>query len=192
MRRVCVVKVMVLVMAAVLAFTSCGSKAEILPEPSAGPEQPSESFVSETSSYSGEETGTETEAAEAQEPEEHHNTNVSYENIDIDLTVMSPTMIYSNVYNMMITPAEYFDKVIRLRGEYAYYYDEETEKTYYAVIIPDATACCEQGVEFVLADETAYPESAETVTVTGVFTTYEEDGFRYLSLADAVLEVEDA
>ena len=36
--------------------------------------------------------------------------------IDIDLTALSRTMVYSEVYNMMMTPENYIGKVVRMNG----------------------------------------------------------------------------
>ena len=55
----------------------------------------------------------------------------------------------------------------------------------------DATACCSQGIEFVLAGDTgaeAYPPVDTEITVTGTFQTYDENGILYCHLVDATLE----
>ena len=52
-------------------------------------------------------------------------------------------------------------------------HDEETGVTYYAIIIPDATACCAQGIEYLLLDGYDYPEDGGKAAVTGIFTLYE-------------------
>lgn len=108
--------------------------------------------------------------------------------VDVDLTQLSSTMVYSEVYQMMMMPEEYAGKKVRMGGEVVIYPDEATGKTYYAVIIKDATACCAQGMEFELKEEYEYPEAGEALTVTGVFQTYEEDGLLYCHLADAQIE----
>ena len=63
---------------------------------------------------------------------------------------------------------------------------------YFACIIADATACCSQGLEFVLAGEHIYPddypELGSEITVVGTFQTYEENGYMYCHLIDAELE----
>ena len=63
-----------------------------------------------------------------------------------------------------------------------------TDQTYHSVLIADATACCAQGLEYVLADaDAAYPESDAEVTVTGKFELYEELGMMYCRLKDATI-----
>lgn len=111
--------------------------------------------------------------------------------VDVDLTVLSTTMIYSVVNDMLTRPNEYLGKTVRMKGAMATYHDEETDKTYYACIIQDATACCSQGIEFVTTDEFKpedYPADGEEVTVMGTYDLYEEGGYQYCVLKDAVLE----
>lgn len=107
------------------------------------------------------------------------------EGIDVDLTKLSSTMIYSEVYNMTNNPEKYIGKKVRIFGETSVYLDETTNKIYYACIVSDATACCAQGLEFVMKDEDEYPEAGKTIIIDGVFNTYEEDGNTYCQLADA-------
>lgn len=111
--------------------------------------------------------------------------------IDIDLTSMSSTMVYSEVQNMMITPVDYLGKTVKMNG--ALSIAEIGEKVYFACIIADATACCSQGIEFDLKGDYSYPEDypeANTeITVTGTFTTYLEDGKTYCQLKDAEMQV---
>ena len=109
------------------------------------------------------------------------------EGVDVDLTVMSSTMVYSEVLNMMTTPEDYIGKVIKMEGIYSTFHDDATGKSYYACIIQDATACCAQGIEFVLADGN-YPESNnQTLSVVGTFDTYDESGTKYCTLRNATL-----
>ncbi|MBR0514993.1 MAG: flavodoxin family protein [Clostridia bacterium] len=62
---------------------------------------------------------------------------------------------------------------------------------YHTCIIPDATACCAKGIEFVWNGDHAwlddYPEAGTDITVTGRLEIYEEDGSSYLHLVDAEL-----
>ena len=111
--------------------------------------------------------------------------------IDVDLTKLSSTMVYSEVYNMMVSPDNYTGKTVKMNGAFAYYEDPETKKQYFACIIADATACCSQGLEFILTGKHTYPndypEVGSEITVTGTFELYTENGFQYCRLADATL-----
>ncbi len=107
--------------------------------------------------------------------------------VDIDLTALSATMVYSEVFQMMYYPENYVGKTVKMNGLYDIYTDENSGKTYHACIIQDATACCAQGIEFNLTDE-AYPEAdVLNVEVKGTFTLYEEDGVNYCTLSNAEL-----
>ncbi len=78
-----------------------------------------------------------------------------------------------------------------MNGAFAYYEDPETKKQYFACIVADATACCSQGLEFILTGDHTYPNDypglSSVITVTGTFETYEENGFKYCRLTDAAI-----
>jgi len=114
--------------------------------------------------------------------------------VDLDLTRLSSTMVYSEVYNMRYTPEDYYGKVVRIRGLFSAYPHPETGEYYYNCVIPDATACCSQGLQFFPSDDLTYPEdfpeNGVTVTVVGTFR--EDEANVYMcSIADAVMEVDD-
>ncbi|NLF35254.1 MAG: hypothetical protein GX585_04735, partial [Clostridiales bacterium] len=96
---------------------------------------------------------------------------------------LSSTMVYGEVFNMMVEPDGYVGKTIRMRGLYYASYYDVTEQYYHFVIIQDATACCAQGLEFLWTGEHTYPddypENETKVEVTGVWERYEEDGETY-------------
>lgn len=108
--------------------------------------------------------------------------------VDIDMTVMSSDMIYATVYQLVVDPDSYTDKIIRIKGNYYSTYYEPTDQIYHYAIIQDATACCAQGLEFVLKDSNEYPEEDEEIVVTGRFEAYAEEGYLYCKLSDAVIE----
>ena len=108
---------------------------------------------------------------------------------DIDLTKLSAGMVYGQVYNMVYTPEDYIGKTVKMRGPFAYYRDEATENEYFAVLITDATACCSQGIEFVLDGNYTYPddypELNSEITVIGRFNSYKEGNVPYCQLTNA-------
>ena len=109
------------------------------------------------------------------------------EGIDIDLTSLSSTLVYSEVYNMMSIPENYIGKTIKMNGTYTYYRDDSSGLEYYSCIIKDATACCAQGIEFVPDNPEAIPADGADVTVVGVFDTYMEGEYMYCTLRDATI-----
>ncbi|MCR4891781.1 MAG: hypothetical protein K5989_06360 [Lachnospiraceae bacterium] len=127
-------------------------------------------------------------------PEEEADSQISTkgsEGIDIDLTTLSSTMVYSEVYNIMISPQEYVGKTIKMKGELSFFPGGDSGKNYFTCIIKDATACCAQGIEFELTDDYVYPddypEDGEEITVAGTFDLYQDGGYTYGTLRNAVL-----
>ncbi len=110
-------------------------------------------------------------------------TSASTGKIDLDLTNMSATMIYSTIFDMLIMPEDYIEKNIKVTGWFETYMDTQTGELYYAVIVPDATACCQQGLEFVWPGDHKYPEDfpepGQDITVTGIYKMIENDGITY-------------
>ncbi|MDO4864285.1 MAG: hypothetical protein Q4A05_08970 [Ruminococcus sp.] len=108
---------------------------------------------------------------------------------DIDLTTLSASMVYGQVYDMVYNPDDYLGKTVKMSGPFAYYRDEATQKEYFAVLIKDAAACCSQGIEFVLDGEHSYPEDYPAldteITVVGRFDCYTEGTIPYCQLTNA-------
>lgn len=110
--------------------------------------------------------------------------------VDLDLTQLSSTMIFSEVYHMMSSPEDYLGKTIKISGEfYAYEGDPQIKDAppyYFAVIIADETACCQQGLEFKWEGEhhfpDDYPNQGAIITITGIFDKYQENGDTYYFL----------
>ncbi len=111
--------------------------------------------------------------------------------VDLDLSVMSGTIVYAQIYNLMNDPSPWLGKIIRMAGYYSVFEDTETGMVYHACVVPDATACCAAGIEFVWGGEHAwpeeYPEEFMDITVTGRLEIYQENGYSYLHLVDAEL-----
>ena len=113
---------------------------------------------------------------------------VTADGVDVDLTQMNATIMYAELSNIIYMPDDYVGKIIRMNGTVVSSVDPETNITYHAVIIRDATACCASGLDYVLADGQEYPADETDVTVTGEFELYEEDGFFYCQLKDAIID----
>lgn len=106
--------------------------------------------------------------------------------VNLDLTKMSATMIYSTIFDMLIMPEDYVEKIIKVKGWFETYTDPQTGEMYYAVVVPDATACCQQGLEFVWKGNHTYPDDfpkpGQDITVTGIYKMIENDGVTYTYL----------
>lgn len=118
--------------------------------------------------------------------------------IDLDLTKLSSTMVYAEVYNMTTSPEAYIGKTVKMTGSFTIFQATDDygqvipDSLYFACIIADAAACCAQGIEFVLEGDYAYPddypELESSITITGEFQTYEENGRTYVHLVNATME----
>jgi hypothetical protein len=111
----------------------------------------------------------------------------------VDLTALSSTMVYGEVFNMMMQPESYMGKTVKMKGKFAVYTDETTGSRYYTCIIKDATACCAKGIEFELSGDydypEDYPEEGITILVQGTFDVYEEGGKKFCTLRNASMDV---
>ena len=118
-------------------------------------------------------------------------------NVDVDLTVMSSDMVYATVSQILMDPDSYIGKKVKIDGPYYSTLYEDTGVRYHFVIIEDATACCQQGMEFIWDDGSHvypddYPADETRVSVIGTFETYKDnpdDQYQYCHLVDASLEI---
>ena len=130
-------------------------------------------------------------------PEKSGQAQPSAGKVDVDLTVLSSTMVYSEVYNMLYNdPAYYLGKTVKARGEFSIYQLVtdgvlQPDPVSYACIISYAAACCAEGMEFVLEGNYTYPddypELGAEITVIGEFQSYEENGMIWYHLVNARL-----
>ena len=91
--------------------------------------------------------------------------------VDVDLTKLSGTMIYSAVFDIVENPLEYRGKTIKIRGTHFISHGPAKNEYRHACIIWDATACCMQGMEFELASG-KYPPNESEITLIGKFDVY--------------------
>ena len=113
---------------------------------------------------------------------------------DIDLTKMSVTMIYSQIFNMLIMPEEYVDKTIKVKGAFEIYPNEQGKIDFFTLTVMDATACCKEGIDFIWAGNHTYPddypEEGQEITITGSYKSFEnEDGVTRNYLLVSALEM---
>lgn len=160
-------------------------------------EAPKEEFTEETPKAEAEENKEEiptvpdyTESMPEEKTPESETSSQS--DVDIDLTTLSSTMVFGEVYSIVNFPKDYAGQKVRAKGQFSYYENPETKERYYAVVIEDATACCAQGIEFVLSDESTYPQNiGDEITVVGEVEAYgemPEYGIIFCHLANAYLE----
>ena len=113
----------------------------------------------------------------------------STEGVDMDLTQMTGTMLYSQVSYMMYKPEEYLGQTVMVPGTFSAVYSEEEDRYYFGCLVRDKSACCVLGVEFELPEDYVYPddypEEGEEITVMGTFDTYQEGEYTYAVLRNA-------
>ncbi len=117
---------------------------------------------------------------------------VSANNVDLDLTRMSSTMVYSMVFQMVTEPQKFIGKTIKMKGAFSSYQDEETGRRFFGCVIKDALACCSQGLAFETAKvrryPNDYPDEGTPITIIGTFEfEKEEDGIGFPIIKKATL-----
>ncbi len=146
--------------------------------------------LSDSQETAGRQSGVD-EGAPEPEPLTLDESVLQTEGVDIDLTVLSSVMVYSQVYSLITDSDRYLGKTVKMSGMYACTDMTQSTEFYCACIIQDATQCCSQGIEFVLDDSYSfpddYPEYGDDITVIGEFDTYEDGGYTYCTLRNARL-----
>lgn len=113
----------------------------------------------------------------------------------VDLTGLSSTMVYAEVFNMTTFPEDYIGKTVKMRGQFStgrlYAQDGTDGSMVFSCIIQDATSCCAQGIPFDLAGSFSYPEDypqlGDQITVVGTFEKCTQDGLEFYRLSQAEL-----
>lgn len=106
---------------------------------------------------------------------------------DVDLAGMGATMVYSYVFSIVSDPAQYVGQRFRVRGTYQVTHWSATDLDYNFVVVSDATACCAQGLEFLLDEGLSYPAAGDQIEITGTFGSYDElDETYYYIQADSI------
>ena len=108
-------------------------------------------------------------------------------NVDVDLTVLTANMVYAEVYNMMMNPDSYLGKTIKVSGPYYPLYYDGTGNYYHYVMIEDALACCQNGMEFIWDEGThtypdEYPKEDDIIEIVGELKSYKEENYIYYYL----------
>lgn len=111
------------------------------------------------------------------------NTTSKAKKVDLDLTKFNTNMVYVQLYNIMADPSEYIGKTIKVQGSFYVDQNPYTGRYYFLAVVSDATACCLQGMEFILSGEHTYPDDYPPVDsqieICGEMKTYNDDGWDY-------------
>lgn len=99
--------------------------------------------------------------------------------VDFDLTEMNANMVYAQVFNLMLEPQNFGGKTFKIKGNFIKVNGPDGQPSY-AVIIKDALACCQQGLEFKYDFAGKEPVVDQEITVIGKYTLTETpDGFSH-------------
>lgn len=183
-----------LILSVILLLVGCGGKSSSQKSASAPGKAPSKNEVSKNETSKSETSKNETSKKEDTKKESSKDSSLSSpsEKVDIDLAEENATMAFSQLYQMGMTPEEYEGKRVRIKGSFTVSQGPSKDSYYFAVVITDATACCMQGLEFVLADSRKYPDEyprqGEEITVEGEFQSYTDNGYTYCHLINAKMD----
>ena len=124
--------ILLLAAALLLTCTACGESSSSIQSGTA------------SSSFAGTDAGSQTEITPSSEPDGSSSSATTPEESagdtsatsvessdgepDIDLTTLSSIMVYSEVFNMSVSPEEYIGKTIRMAGIFTTKQDPETEQ----------------------------------------------------------------
>lgn len=107
----------------------------------------------------------------------------------LDLTALSDTILFAELAAMTRSPEEYLGRQVRMQGQLAVYRANPALgiDCFYAVVVQDATACCQQGLEFVWEGD--LPEEGTELLVTGRYKAYDFGGLPSYHLVAESVEV---
>lgn len=104
--------------------------------------------------------------------------------IDVDLSMLNYNIASAQIFNMLIETDSYLGKTVRIKGQFFSTYDEENKMRHYSVLIWDATACCQTGLQFIPRGNPVYPddfpEEMADMEVTGILRMKLLNGMDYL------------
>ena len=103
---------------------------------------------------------------------------------EVDPARIERELAYIEAVNMNIWPEDYVGKTRTVSGQSTSGYFTVTDKTYHSVAVPDKSGTYTEKIEYLSADG-IYPADGISVTVTGEFEVYTENGIQYCRLKDA-------
>lgn len=100
----------------------------------------------------------------------------------LDLSRMSPTMAYAQLYNIFMEQEKYVGQTIKMRGQYVAMRDENEVAKYHFVMVYDNAACCQLGMEFLMTPAENLPKDNSLIELTGVFDICNDAGEKFCVL----------
>lgn len=109
----------------------------------------------------------------------------------IDLTAIQGEEVYHVINDLMRDPYDHLGCIVVATGTFTVFHTEGSPDYFPAVMIDDEDGCSAEGIEFVLADDPAfpdgYPQEGEMITVVGNLDLYRYDGVPRCHLVNATL-----
>lgn len=103
--------------------------------------------------------------------------------VDIDFTTMNYNLVSAKLFNVLIESEKYLGKSMRFKGQYFYTEEESVGQKMHSVLIYDATACCQTGLQFELPEGKEYPEEKKEIEISGKFSYKEINSMDYYYVA---------
>ena len=110
----------------------------------------------------------------------------NYDEPDIDLTKLTDMLASSEIVNMHYETQDFMGLIIRVTGVYEESSPDEADLYTGACKVYDG-CCTWNAIDFILADGSETPKNGDTITVTGVFDTFERGKYTTCVLRDAMV-----
>lgn len=113
--------------------------------------------------------------------------------VDFDLSIMTSTLAFAQMQNIMQGPDNFIGKTMKIKGEYSSAYFGKTQQFYHFISVVDQITCCQETMEFILAGKKKtiqdYPYEGDQIELTGTFKKYieEEKPFYHLVVNDVIV-----
>ena len=117
------------------------------------------------------------------------------EKLAVDLTKLSSTMVYAEVFNMLVMPEEYNGSLIKVRGTFSQFIPNGKKQSVTTVVVSDALGCCQQGLELLISEDSPLknqnlPELNQEIEIIGRFIlTQTKEGYDFFYLDCKSLKV---
>lgn len=95
----------------------------------------------------------------------------------LDLTKLGTTILYAQVYNMLMEAENFNGTRIKMRGIYYENKDVNEGPLFQCIIVNDVAGCCSAGFDLLKAEKSIkFPKHLTEIEVEGTFIVREEDG----------------
>lgn len=105
-------------------------------------------------------------------------TELELMSVDLDMTLLSNTMAFSLLNQIMYDSNNYVDTTMKIKGLYLNQYLIDYDQYIHYIVLPDDSNCCQGYIEIKLPDGVNWPEVGEEIMVVGEFiVVLQEEGF---------------